>query len=71
MFAAYTLVLLAFTALARPGVATIDEGAYGIQARQVADGTWAYPGRWPDFDPDGRYFPITLSAEADGRWFAT
>ena len=69
-FVAYALVLLAFTAVARPGVATIDEGAYGIQARQVADGSWAYTEGLARFDPDGRYFPITLSTEADGRWFA-
>ena len=51
-------------------MATIDEGAYCIQARLVADGSWAYAEGLARFDPDGRYFPITLSTEADGRWFA-
>lgn len=37
---------------------TSDEGAYALQQRALAEGSWAYDYPAGELDPDGRYFPL-------------
>jgi len=44
---------------------TSDEGAYALQERSLAQGSWTYEYRAEPVDPEGRAFPIILSERGE------
>jgi hypothetical protein len=48
---------------------TQDEGAYALQARSLAHGSWAYEYKAAPLDPHGRWFPVVLSSTDGSRFY--
>ncbi|MGH9283950.1 MAG: hypothetical protein ACRD0S_13565, partial [Acidimicrobiales bacterium] len=70
----HTLVLAALLVAAAPFLGlgrsfTIDEGAYGIQARALDRGSWAYDYAGRDVDPEGEWVPLYHPTRAGGEWY--
>lgn len=69
--AALVLLLAAAAPFLRLGDSyTSDEGAYAIQARDVADGHWETAYAAAPYDPDGRWFPLANANHSRRGWFA-
>jgi hypothetical protein len=51
------------------GVVSFDEGAYGAQARALADRGWAVDYRFASVDPDAKWFPDELAERGPNGTF--
>ncbi len=64
------LLAVLFPFMGPKGSLTSDEGAYAVQADALAHGSWVYDYKAAPLDPDGRYFPLVLSSQSDGHYYA-
>ncbi len=65
------VVALAFLLVTRPGaIINADEGAALIQSQTLHEhGVWGMANPNPELDPDGRWFPVDLTARDGDAWY--
>ena len=63
------VVVAVFPLMTPEGSFTSDEGAYALQVEALDEGGWAYDYRAAEHDPEGRFFPLVLTDELDGRHY--
>ena len=63
---AFAVLLVALAPLMHLGTTfTSDEGAYALQARTLADGTWGYEYKAEGLDPERRWMPLLKADVSD------
>ncbi len=64
------VLLAAIPLLDTGGIGMADEGAALLQAQIVHEtGEWGITSPTAEIDPTGRWFPVPLSEEFEGRWY--